>query len=259
MQPKIAIYGTGNLAFHLAKRLAVVGRSPDYIVSRSRVSGESFIDALQLSSDVCLTAEMAGISADFILLAVPDAVLQTVLMEVAFPKNSILLHTSGAQPMKVLATHERYGVLYPLQTFTKSKPVDWSQIPVFVEGNNAQVQEQIADLAKILSPKVKLLTSDVRLRVHLAAVLANNFTNHLFVLADELLASSPVALNDLQHLIQETVDKAMRMPPAQAQTGPAVRGDHNTMDKHLGLLEHNPEVARLYELISKQIADRGKL
>lgn len=257
MTHRIAIFGTGNVAYHLAKRMSQAGLDLAYIVSRSEESGKQLVESLNLAAKPVVVQNVDQMVADILVLAVPDGVLPEFLSEVALPKNSILLHTSGAQPMNCLATHSRHGVLYPFQTFTKAKAVNWQQLPVFIEGNSEAVTKVVATLAGKLTADVRVLSSEERLRVHLAAVFANNFANHLFAIADELLANSAVRLRDFQHLIQETLDKAMTMPPADAQTGPAIRGDAETMEKHLEVLKDQPELAQLYQQLSTLIA-KGK-
>ncbi|WP_421874946.1 Rossmann-like and DUF2520 domain-containing protein [Marinoscillum sp.] len=256
MPIKTTIVGTGNVGFHLASQL---GKSKDiqltHIVSREKSRAETLINQLGLAdSDPLQVNELPSIISDLIILSVPDQKLPEVIEGIDFPADTVVVHTSGSQPMEILTSHTSIGVLYPFQTFTKSQQVNFSEIPIFIESNSSESLELIQKVASVLSQNVKVVSSKDRQKVHLAAVYACNFTNHLYRIAEEILADADLDLKDLEHLMRETVSKAVSISAAKAQTGPAIRGDENIIQKHLTLLHNQPEKSEVYKLLSNQIA-----
>ncbi len=157
--------------------------------------------------------------------------------------------------MEVLAGRsERFGVFYPLQTFSKDREVEMSQVPVFIEGNTPKVTDQIRAMAEAVSHKVHYADGDLRRRMHIAAVFACNFTNYMFTVADDLLRADGLTLVVLHPLLAETVRKAMQGAPSLGQTGPAVRGDREVVECHASML--TPELAEIYRLLSDSIYQR---
>ncbi|MEQ9402609.1 MAG: DUF2520 domain-containing protein [Cyclobacteriaceae bacterium] len=234
---KVAIIGFGNVGYHLAVRISkkheviVFGRTPD--------------DELIKSIDDLDTSEF-----DFTILAIPDTAIKEV-SDSLNTSDSIILHTSGSIPLDVLAGHTRTGVMYPLQTFSREKNIDFNSFPIFIEGSE-ETEKAIFNFTRSFSTDVRLMNSTNRAKLHLAAVFVSNFTNHLYHISDTILASAKLEFSDLQHLADETLKKAAEISPLKAQTGPAVRNDTVTMKKHLGMLE-NDGWKRIYELISEDI------
>ena len=260
MSLSVAIVGIGNVGSHLAKKLndsATV--SLRYIVSRDLNKAQQLIKDLSIKN--CEAIEIKnihGLSCDLIILSVPDRNIAEVIKGLAFPEHVVIVHTSGSQPIDLLSNLESYGVLYPFQTFTKAQEVDFESVPVFVEGNTEKVTEIIETAAKAISPKVKRVSSEDRKKVHLAAVFACNFTNHLYAIAENILSDAQLDLSDIEHLMQETVTKAVNISAKNAQTGPAIRGDQNILDQHLSILKDDEDKYQVYKLLSKQIASLNK-
>lgn len=252
MSLRIAIIGTGNVAYHLAVRLNSIDCPPIAIFSRSRSNGLSFIAQLCLKSE--LLTEKSIPPCEFVILAVPDSAIPEVISQFHFHSETIVLHTSGSQSLELLSSHSNHGVLYPLQTFSTEKNIDFSQVPILIEANNSVTLKRVRILAEMLSPRVSEMDSAKRMRVHLAAVFACNFTNHLFGLAESCLSDTEIKLSDLKHLMQETLDKALVIGSKKAQTGPAKRGDHEIIQKHLALLDRDEDSKAVYELITNQIS-----
>jgi predicted short-subunit dehydrogenase-like oxidoreductase (DUF2520 family) len=148
---------------------------------------------------------------------------------------------------------DNYGVFYPLQSFTKEKAIDLSDVPFCIEASSTRVHEVLFSIARSLSSKVVVLDSEQRKVLHLAAVFANNFTNHMLFWAKTLLDAEGLDFNLLKPLTKETVEKAFFLMPELAQTGPARRGDYKTMKSHLDQIEANPELSKLYQELSKSI------
>jgi predicted short-subunit dehydrogenase-like oxidoreductase (DUF2520 family) len=156
-------------------------------------------------------------------------------------------------PMTVLERFPKHGVFYPLQTFTKTKPVDLSEVYFGIEASGKDVYEQLFQLAFTLSEKVQSMSSAQRKVIHIAAVFACNFTNHLFSISKQILEKEQLNFELLKPLVNETVEKAFLLGPDQAQTGPAIRGDEKIIQQHLQYLTDIPDLQNLYRLLSENI------
>jgi predicted short-subunit dehydrogenase-like oxidoreductase (DUF2520 family) len=191
--------------------------------------------------------------ADFCLLAVPDRAIETLAARFAgYP--GIWLHTAGAVPMVVLGRWFRdFGVLYPLQTLSTQRELSLKETPMLVEGSAGRVAQMIRNIAGSISDRVVEMDSGNRLLVHLAAVFANNFTNHMIYLAEEILKQNGLDTSLLAPILRETYLKLQEMPPSEAQTGPALRNDLSTLQRHLEGLKGHPEWEKLYTFISRDI------
>lgn len=197
--------------------------------------------------------DLVARDADFYLVSVKDDAIAEIVSKVKFGHDALWMHTSGGVPadiFKVIAT--RYGVFYPLQTFSKGVDVEMSEVPMFIEGSDPLTQDEIVDIAKKISGSVSIADSTLRKRLHCAAVFACNFTNHLWGVSDEILRHNPgLDIKVLKPLLQETLRKAMTIPPFEAQTGPAMRGDTLLMESHKSML--TPAQSSLYDYMSAQI------
>ncbi|MEM9822704.1 MAG: Rossmann-like and DUF2520 domain-containing protein [Bacteroidota bacterium] len=195
-------------------------------------------------------------SAQLYLLAVSDGAIVEVATKIASTLSSaaLVVHTSGATPAKSLSPFfKSYGTFYPLQSFSKGKAVDFSSIPFCIHANRKKQREQLASLAKCLSPAVYFLDDQQRAILHVAAVFANNFTNHLFHISQSLLQGQSLPFELLQPLILETAAKVQAQSPSAMQTGPAIRGDQKTIEQHLSYLKKQPEIQKLYLLLTESI------
>ncbi len=247
---KIVFIGSGNLATNLAKALHDAGHHILQIYSYTE------INAQKLARCVAATAthqlEALRDDADIYIFAVKDDVLQQIISQMPH-KKGVWLHTAGSIPMDIFSPfHDEYGVFYPIQTFSKERPVPFSSIPIFIEASHPKVKNRIERLARSISTQVQILSSDKRKYLHLAAVFACNFTNHLYALASEIVERENISFDALKPLIAETAAKIMDMAPQQAQTGPAVRMDENVMRKHLQLIRDD-ELKEIYLQLSKSI------
>lgn len=184
--------------------------------------------------------------------SVKDAVLPDLIRQIK-PNNGLWVHTAGSVPMEVFEGHvQRYGVLYPLQTFSKDRRISLEGVPVFLELNNPEDEKILKKVAKALTKEVHWLSSEKRKSLHLAAVFACNFTNHMYALAAKVLEKQDIPYDVLLPLINETAAKIGEIPPAEAQTGPAVRYDKNIIDKQMAMLE-DPAMRTIYQLLSQNI------
>ncbi len=247
---KIVFIGAGNLATRLSLAMQRVGMQIVQVYSRTEENALSLAGKLGCVWITDLSALQGD--ADLYVFSVKDAALQDVVSKVA-PNNGMWVHTAGSMPMSVFEGHAaRYGVLYPLQTFSKGREVKFDTVPLFLEASTVQDGEYLRNVACALSENVRFLPSEKRRRLHLAAVFACNFTNHIYVLAYKLLEEEDIPTDVLLPLIDETTAKIHAMPPSAAQTGPAVRYDENIIDRHLQMLD-DPDMKAIYRLLSQSI------
>jgi predicted short-subunit dehydrogenase-like oxidoreductase (DUF2520 family) len=208
--------------------------------------------AESLNCRVAGSLQALGLASDLYLLAIPDAKIPEAAANLPMVKG-VVAHTSGNTPMADLSGFPRHGVFWPLQTFTRSKTIDFAQVPVCLEANTREVLEELSGLANKISNVVRLIDSNQRQLLHMTAVLVNNFSNHLYHMAEELLEKNDIDFNLLRPLILESAAKVQEMSPADAQTGPARRGDESTIARHLELISSDPGLKALYQLMSNQI------
>lgn len=252
---QVAIIGAGNVATHLAKALSAAGCEVTGVMSRTAKTAEAL--ATQIGAKG--VTDMASLpSADVYIYAVSDDALPALAERGSnmWPE-ALHIHTSGSTPIDVFCKECRsYGVLYPMQTFSKQTSVDFRRIPCFVEGKDAVSLARITSLAARVADSVTPLDSVRRLRLHLAAVFACNFVNHCYAVAADVIdkgAGLPASV--LWPLIDETAEKVHRLQARDAQTGPAVRNDRRIMNRHLQLLEHDGLRRELYAIMSDSIHD----
>lgn len=254
----VVMVGAGNLATHLAKNLQNKGFSVVQVYSRTEASAKAL--AGQIGAKY--TTQITDLYRDaqlYICSLKDDALLQLIPQLTTNNPDALWLHTAGSIPMQVWKGYvQRYGVLYPLQTFSKHREVNFNDIPLFVEANNPTDLSLIEQVARKLSCKVYRADSEQRKSLHLAAVFACNFTNHLYDLANELLIKNNLPFEALLPLIDETANKVHELAPRDAQTGPAVRYDRVVMDNHISMLSDAPDMQRIYRLLSESIHNRNK-
>ena len=250
---KIVMLGAGNLATNLAMALKNRGHEIVQVYSRTKASAEHL--ARQTVSEAITRLNRLVHDADIYVLSVKDDAMEAVLQD--FPvQKAFLVHTAGSVPMDVLEGHApRYGVLYPLQTFSKERSVDFSNIPLCLEADSRESLNTLETLASDLSDDIRHISSGQRANIHVAAVFACNFSNYMLAKAEEILSRQNVSFDVVAPLVRETMEKALLHSPARVQTGPARRGDHQTMDHHLNLLAHSGKLQNLYSFVSNAIAN----
>ena len=254
-QERIILIGAGNVAHHLAVNLLKRGANLCQIYSRSLESARE----LGTRTGVSYTHAVGQIfpDGDVYLFCVSDDALQPLLKTMRIKNDPLLLHTSGTLPISLFKPYSsRYGVLYPLQTFSKHRQLDFAEIPVFIEGNTPAVLSRVQRIAEELTPKIYPVDAKRRGGLHLAAVFACNFPNFLYHLAGEMLKEQELDFSVLRPLIYETAHKVMTLPPEEAQTGPARRGDETVMSRHRNKLKNEPELQTLYSLLSELIRQK---
>lgn len=253
---KIIFIGAGNLATRLSLGMQRVGMTVKQVYSHTSHHAEEL--ARKLSCSWTVVPEEISTDADLYIFSLKDDVLQEVIARVK-PNNGLWIHTAGSMPMQVFEKYTpRFGVLYPLQTFSKGRKVSFDIIPFFLEANSEKDGKMLNKVASALSERVQFLSSEKRKSLHLAAVFACNFTNHIYALAEKILQEQNIPFEVLLPLIDETAAKIHNMTPAKAQTGPAIRYDENVINKHLDMLAE-PETKAIYQLISQSIHKEAQL
>lgn len=248
----ISLIGSGNVATHIGHALAKAGYRINGVFSRTLAAAQALAGTLHCDATDHLEALP---EADCCLFAVKDDALPSLAARWgALHPDSFCLHTAGSVPMDIFEGKvENYGVLYPMQTFSKTRQVDFHAIPCFIEANAPETLDKVTQLARSVSDRVYVLPSERRRWLHLAAVFACNFSNHCYDIAARLLEKEGIPSDSLLPLIDETAAKVHELPACKAQTGPAVRFDRNVIDRHERMLADNPELRRIYELLSQHI------
>ncbi len=245
--------GAGNLATQLSQAFRNKGFKITQVYSRTEQSAKTLADSL--SSNYTTSVKDIDKNADFYFVALKDSVFDEVLSQIDF-ENKFVVHCSGSLSLSALKSYtENIGVFYPLQTFSKTREVDFSEIPIFIESNSIQNEKLLLQIANEISGSVAVINSEKRKMLHISAVFACNFVNHLFTIAAEILKSKDIPFDVLKPLIIETAGKVQEMDPEKAQTGPAVRFDENIINSHLNELKEFDDYQQLYKLISKSIFD----
>ena len=248
---RIGLVGTGNVAIALAGEIRrheaftlvqLIGRDKNKIPK----------DLI----DIPFSDQFNALpTCDMILIAVSDHAIQEVSNQLPLT-DAVVAHTSGASSMDLLSNHKHRGVFYPLQTFSKQQPLTWSEIPILWEGNNKLVDEKLESLSQLLSPLAVQSDEKQRLSMHLAAVVVNNFTNHLYAEAHRFCKSKHVNFDLLVPLIEETTRKIKQLDPRESQTGPASRGDMQTVQRHKAV-PMTEELSDIYSLFTSQLLNRN--
>jgi predicted short-subunit dehydrogenase-like oxidoreductase (DUF2520 family) len=251
---KITILGAGNVATQLALVLKKTGHEIVQVYNRSNDAGIELAKTVGAS----FTADLGQLQeADVYLVAVKDDAIAEVA-EALKTDNKIVAHTSGTKSKDLLQnTSANFGIFYPLQTMTKSAKVDFKNVPILVEGNNRQTSLKLEELAKCISKNVHLVDEQQRQWIHVAAVFANNFTNHMYGISEQILLSHGLPFEILKPLIFNFIQNLQEHSPSEIQTGPAIRGDFKTIEKHLQLLGDDTRLQKVYQVLTDSIIERA--
>ena len=249
---KIVIIGSGNVAHHLIEAFAKSKKvEVTQVFSRQKEAVTPLLDSTKITSTYTDLAE-----ADLYIIAVSDDAISKVSSQLPF-ENSLVVHTSGSVSLDALDKKNRKGSFYPLQTFSKNKAVDFSQIPICLESENETDFELLEKVAQSISSTVFKINSEQRKSLHVSAVFVNNFVNHLYQMGNEICEVNKVPFEILKPLILETANKVMSLSPKEAQTGPAIRNDKQTIASHLAfLLDENQK--NIYKTLTQSIQNNGK-
>jgi len=249
---KVSVLGFGNVAHHLIGAFAKSDAIEIVqIYSRKKENASSLFDPEKITNDIGTLAD-----ADIYILAVSDSAIANLSAQLPF-KNRLVVHTSGSVALDDLHDDNRKGVFYPLQTFSKNKTVDFSEIPICIEAQFAADYQLLEQLARAISEKTVAINTSQRKALHVAAVFVNNFTNHLYAIGSDICEENQVSFEILKPLIKETAEKVMTLTPEAAQTGPAKRIDSSTIETHLDFLSDTNQ-KKIYEILTQSIIEHGK-
>lgn len=249
----IVMIGAGNVATHLTKALHGSGCNIKQIYSHTIESAMTLADTINCN----YTNDIKSVypNADIYIVSIKDSVLGEVLPElVKCNKEALFVHTAGSVSVEIWnGLTSRYGVLYPMQTFSKKREIDFRNVHFFIESNSQEDTALLKELASQISDKIYEASSEQRKYLHISAVFACNFTNHMYAICEHILNENGLPFSAMLPLIDETSLKVHHLSPIEAQTGPAQRNDTNIMEQHLRMLDSKPELARLYKEISESI------
>lgn len=247
----IVILGSGNVATLLGTSLSKAGYNIIQVWSRNLEHAKALANLLhtQFTDDIDQVVD----SADLYILSISDDAIPSVVSKMK-PISGIITHTSGSTSIDVFHNKfSSYGVFYPFQTFSIGKEIDFKKVPVLLEGSGPNSLSVLESVALSISDKVQECNSEQRKVLHIAAVFASNFTNHLYTISQKLLEDNGLDFDLIRPLILETALKVQKIMPAEGQTGPAVRNDLSIINSHLKQLESKPELSAIYRLLSDQI------
>lgn len=252
---KVVFIGAGNVAVNMATKL--YDQSFEIVQIYSRTMESARYLAEMVNAEYTTEIEDLKTDADLYIFSVKDSVLHE-LVSMLPANNGIWVHTAGSMPLEIFEKYSsQYGVIYPFQTFSKNRKVDWKNIPIFIEASDRETLTKLKSIASALSDHVQELSSEKRKYVHLTGVFACNFTNYMYTLSADILKNADLEFDVALPLIDETCNKIHDLSPLDAQTGPAVRFDENVMNKHLALIE-DEKIKEIYRLISEGIYEIHK-
>lgn len=248
----IVIIGSGNVASVLGRKFKAAGHKILQVVSRNASAATKL--AYEWDTESTNYISLINKKADFYLVAVTDDAIQQIVSELKLPAKKVVAHTAASVSKDILKpVAEHYGVFYPLQSLRKEIKT-LPDVPVFFDGNDAVAKKLLEDLAhSIAREKVAAAGDDARMKLHIAAVIVSNFTNHLYALAEEYCRKEGLDFRQLLPLIEETTLRIKTVSPKQAQTGPAIRHDKETLHKHIELLKDHPQLKNIYILLTESI------
>ncbi len=253
---KVSIIGSGNVAQHLIVALqnSIINGAEIELVqvhTRQKSTVSHLLDFNKITDDWSTLAE-----ADLYIIAVSDDAISNVSEQIPY-KNKLVVHTSGGISLEALAPNNRKGVFYPLQTFSKNKVVNFKTIPICIESQNASDFQLLQKVAQSISDSVFAINSEQRKALHVAAVFVSNFSNHMYKIGNDICIENNLPFEILSPLIQETAEKITQLSPNEAQTGPAIRNDKETINAHLTFLSDENQ-KNIYTILTQSIQNNGK-
>ena len=253
---KLSFAGAGRVAGALCMKMHRSGMKILQVVSATETSGKPLASRCNADWSDVLTFHDPN---DIILIAVPDHHLEEVTRKIRCHENTIVVHTAGSYGLEVFpASIKRKGVFYPLQTFTEGRNIRFTDLPFLLEASDPEAGEKLKMLTESIGGKAWFINDERRRTLHLAAVFVCNFTNHMLAAGKELTTKDGLPFNLLEPLIMETISKAMEDGPENSQTGPAVRNDLATIEKHLNSLSFSPELQNIYREVTRSIIKSNK-
>jgi predicted short-subunit dehydrogenase-like oxidoreductase (DUF2520 family) len=256
----ISIIGSGNMAYHLATAFESNNIQIESIYSRNPKNAAILANKLY-DTVVSKNLDFSKSESTIFIICVSDNAIEEIANQIIIPDESILIHTSGTKNLNILDKIKKKqfietGVFYPLMTLSKNISLDFRTVPICIESQNEKTEDILVNLARKLTKKVYLIDSKERQTLHLAAIFASNFTNHLWAISKEIVEEQNIEFEILKPIIEETLKKAMEADhPAEVQTGPAIRNDTGTIQNHLALLKDDHDLQKVYKALTNSIQD----
>jgi predicted short-subunit dehydrogenase-like oxidoreductase (DUF2520 family) len=249
---KIAVIGSGNVAQHLVKAFS---KSPH--IKLVQVFSRRLDAVLDFGADIPIVHDLqALVDADLYIIAVSDGAVAEVSAQLPF-SGKLVVHASGALPLSAIDAKNRRGVFYPVQTFSKNKALDLSEVPICLEAESEKCLDILREAALAISSHLYLINSKQRKSLHLAAVFVSNFSNHMYALGEDICNQAKIPFDILKPLISETAHKITVLSPKEAQTGPAKRNDAVTITTHMEQLQ-DENLQNIYITLTESIQQYGK-
>ncbi len=253
----VSFIGAGNIATHYAEALFAVGCEINTILSRRLASAKKL--AIKVNATATTSFKKIHADSDFYILAVPDGKIEALTKELSkfVAKESIIIHTSGATDITALSHSFKHAAFaWPPQSISKNKKIDFTHVPICIGATDKKTEKKVLSLFSKITKITHSIHEKQKLALHLAAVFANNFSNHMFQLAYEICEEHQLDFKLLYPILLETPHKAIGQEPKQVQTGPAIRKDMSTIKKHLSLLTNDKDKKKIYRLLSDSIQKR---
>lgn len=253
----ISFAGAGRVAGALCREMHHTGFKIIQVVSRNAEEGRLLAQSCGGEWSSVLSFDKSN---DIIIVAVPDSYLREVISKIKCSENTIVAHTAGSYGLEVFPSEmKNAGVFYPLQTFSKGRVIDFKALPFLLEAKEGKTMKYLTTLAEALGGNVHLVDINRRKLLHVSAIFVNNFTNYMLTEGEEIASKAGFSFGILEPLIKETISKVLENGPSSSQTGPAVRNDSNTIEKHLELLSYSPDLQKLYSEITQSILKHYKI
>ena len=252
----IVCIGSGNIATHLSKAFFSLGHHISQIYSHTSANAKALAEVVMADSFTDNIHDLL-VSADLYIIAVSDKALQQIVENLPNKLQGLVVHTSGATDINVLDKFENYGVIYPPQSINKNIETDLAKIPFCIEANSEKNLDRLLGIMEEISSHNLPCSSHQRLALHISAVLVNNFTNSLYQIAYDILAEQNLSFDLLKPIISETAEKIKNHIPKDVQTGPAIRNDQITINKHLQFLSNSKDISKIYQDLTEFIIKRS--
>lgn len=254
MISKLSIIGSGNAAFVLGQSFYKSGLTIYEISSRNQEEGKKLAN---LTNSSYTPIDKLDLSVDIILICISDSAIKEVAIKIK-NYNGIAIHCSGSVDIDDLLPIKKRAVLYPFVSMVKNTDTNFADVSIFIEANDENILNLVSPIANILTNNIITLSSSQRIKLHIAGVFANNFVNHILHLSQELLEENNLDFNLIKPLIHNYFKKLETTNPSLLQTGPAIRQDEFTLEKHKDFLSSSPILHEIYSLISKSIQQKHK-
>lgn len=250
---KISIIGAGNMAHQLGKALVDARHDVVDVYNRTYSKAQTLAPLLKAKAQKDIGQLRTHVAV--LIIAVSDDAIAKIAGQLIPSdwKDTVVVHTSGSVSSDVLSVMKKYGSFYPFQSMTAGQKMNFSRVPVLISANEDGSRDVLFELASSISDQVHKINDEQRAVVHVAGVFANNFTNQMIALSKNILDKNELPFGIVKPLIMNTIGKLSELNPMDAQTGPAVRGDQQTIDKHIDFLQGNPDLQELYNVVSQSI------